>query len=165
VIIFIFAFISQRIGVAAVTGAFLAGMAMSRSVFAEPVIAPKIRTIGYGFFIPIFFAYSALIIDLSTFVSYWWLIAILVAVGITLKAAASGWIARLFGFDSKEQTIMAIGMIPRGEYGIVIAQVAIGLGIITSQIYGALVGFIVITAIITPILFKLFVFRKHSYGR
>lgn len=165
VIIFIVSFVSQRIGVAAVTGAFLAGMAMSKSVFAEPVIAPKIRAIGYGFFIPIFFAYSALIIDLALLVEYWWLIVMLVAIGGILKAVASGWMSGFFGLYGKDRFTMAIGMIPRGEYGIVISQLALGLGVISAHLYGALVAFVAVTAIITPILFRMFIFNDRKYGR
>ncbi len=165
IIIFIVSFVSQRIGIAAVTGAFLAGMAMSKSVFAEPIIAPKIRTLGYGFFIPIFFAYSALIIDLALLVEYWWLIAILVAIGATLKSIASGWMSGFFGLYGKDKVTMAIGMIPRGEYGIVISQLALGMGVITAHLYGSLIAFVAITAIMTPILFRIFVFNDRKYGR
>ncbi|MBI4895341.1 MAG: cation:proton antiporter [Candidatus Aenigmarchaeota archaeon] len=165
VIIFIVSFVSQRIGIAAVTGAFLAGMAMSKSVFAEPVIAPKIRAIGYGFFIPIFFAYSALIIDLALLVEYWWLIAILVVIGGLLKAIASGWMSGFFGLYGKDRITMAIGMVPRGEYGIVISQLALGMGIISAHLYGSLVAFVAVTAIITPIMFRFLIFNDRKYGR
>jgi len=164
-IIFVVAFVSQRIGVAAVTGAFLAGMAMSKSVFSETVIAPKIKAIGYGFFIPIFFAYSALIIDLNLLAEYWWTILLLVVIGGTLKAVASGWMSGFFGLYGKDKSIMAIGMVPRGEYGIVISQIAFGIGIISNSLYGALVAFVAITAIITPILFRLLIFKERKYGR
>src|SRR3989344_7594584 len=63
VIVFLVAFASENVGIAAVTGAFLVGMAMNRSKFDDTDIAPKIRTIGYGLFIPLFFAYSALTLD------------------------------------------------------------------------------------------------------
>ncbi|MFH0837233.1 MAG: cation:proton antiporter [Candidatus Aenigmatarchaeota archaeon] len=159
VILFVVAFISQRIGVAAVTGAFLAGMAMSRSVFAEPVIVPKIKAIGYGFFIPIFFAYSALIIDLGLLMENLWILLILVVVGLVLKSVSSGWMAGLFGMRGREKLIMAFGMMPRGEYGIVVAQVALGLGVIAVSLYGILIAFVAISVVITPIFFRIFIRR------
>jgi Kef-type K+ transport system membrane component KefB len=171
IITFVFAFVSERIGVAAVTGAFLAGMAMSGSVFTEPVIAPKARAIGYGFFIPLFFAFSGLLVgytgtswDLSSIAGYWWLIALLLIVGVLTKAISSGWVSGLFGFRNRERGIIAIGMIPRGEYGIVIAQLALGLGVISNAIYGSIVAFIVLSVIITPILYKLYLTRE-KYGK
>ncbi|MBI5061341.1 MAG: cation:proton antiporter [Candidatus Aenigmarchaeota archaeon] len=162
-IVFILAFLSQRVGVAAVTGAFLAGMAMSKSVFNDPIISPKVRTIGYGIFIPIFFAYSAIIIDMSKLLSYWWFILILLAAGITAKMVGCGGLSRLFGFKGREQGIMAIGMIPRGEYGIIVSQLAFGLGIITGELYAAAIGFVIVTIILTPILMRLFVHSQTKY--
>ena len=160
VMLFVVAFVSQRIGVAAVTGAFLAGMAMSKSIFTEPVIMPKIKAIGYGFFIPIFFAYSALIIDLGLLMNNLWILALLVIAGMSLKAISSGWMSGFFGMRGREKMIMAFGMMPRGEYGIVIAQIALGLGVIANSLYGILIAFVAISVILTPILFRIFVYRK-----
>ncbi len=164
-IVFVLSFLSQRVGVAAVTGAFLAGMAISKSVFNEPIIGPKVRTIGYGIFIPIFFAYSALLVDINKMLSYWWLIAILLAVGITMKVVGCGVLSRIYGFRGREQGIMGIGMIPRGEYSIIVSQLAFTLGIITGELYAAALGFIIMTVIITPILLRLLVSRESKYAR
>jgi hypothetical protein len=46
-------------------------------------------------------------------------------------------------------------MIPRGEYAIVISQLALIAAIITQQVYTIMIAFIVITIVITPILLKL----------
>jgi len=171
IIVIILAFVSDRIHIAAVTGAFLAGMAMANTSFTRTEILPKMKMIGYGIFIPIFFAASAVIIgfnpatsswDLTPFVSYWWVIAILVAVGVLTKAVVSGWFSKLLGFDKRERGIISIGMIPRGEYGIVIAQLAFGLGAITNQLYGSLIFFILITVIITPILYRIYFRRAEN---
>jgi len=154
IIVFILAFVSQRIGIAAATGAFLAGMALNKSVFTEPIIAPKVKAIGYGFFIPLFFASSALIIDPGSFGEMWWFIVILVIFGVLAKALSTGFASGLFGFRGRDQKIIAIGMIPRGEYGIIISQIALTFGVITNQLYSAVIAFILITVIMTPILFK-----------
>jgi Kef-type K+ transport system membrane component KefB len=146
---------SEHIGLAAITGAFIAGMAMSRSYFRESIIQPKMKTFGYSIAIPIFFAYSSIFVDLSTFVAYWYLIVVILIVGILSKAIGSGFMSRYFGFDKKSQAIISIGMIPRGEYGIVVSQIALAAGIITGQIYTLMISFIVLTVILTPIFFKL----------
>ncbi|MFH1630773.1 MAG: cation:proton antiporter [Candidatus Aenigmatarchaeota archaeon] len=171
IIVIILAFVSERIHIAAVTGAFLAGMAMSRTSFTHTEILPKMKMLGYGIFIPIFFAASAVVIgfspelmswDLGPLVSYWWVVVILLVVGVLTKAFASGWFAKHIGFNRREQGIISLAMIPRGEYGIVVAQLAFGIGAITNQLYSALILFILITVIITPILYCVY-FRK--FGR
>ncbi len=154
-IAFVISLWSENIGLAAVTGAFIAGMAMSRSYFRETIIQPKMKVFGYGFVIPIFFAYSSIFIDLNTFFTSWHLILIILAAGIITKAVGSGFMSRYFGFNRKSQAIIAIGMVPRGEYGIVISQIALAAGIITNQIYTVMLSFIVITVILTPLLFML----------
>jgi len=146
---------SENIGLAAVTGTFIAGMAMSRSYFRESIIQPKIKTFGYSLVIPMFFAYSSIFIDLSTFLSSWHLILMIFIVGILAKAIGSGLMSRFFGFRRRSQAIIAIGMIPRGEYGIVISQIALASSLISNQIYTIMISFIVLTVIVTPILFEI----------
>lgn len=154
-IAFIISIWGENIGLAAITGAFIAGMAMSRSYFREQIIQPKMRIFGYGLFIPLFFAYSSIFVDIPTFFTSWHIITIILLAGILTKAVGSGMMSRYFGFDGKSQAIIAIGMVPRGEYGIVVSQIALTAGIITNQIYTIMISFIVITVIITPILFEL----------
>ncbi len=161
VIAFVVAFISQQIGIAAVTGAFLAGMAMSKSRITESVIMPKMKILGYGFFIPLFFAYSAILFDLNTLYTAWPIILLFLAVGAVAKLFGIGYFSRICKFDSREQLMVGISMIPRGEYSIVITQIALGAGIITNNIYTIMISFVVLSIIITPILLKLVMRRKR----
>lgn len=156
---------SENIGLAVIMGVFIAGMAMSRSYFRESIIAPKIKTFGYGFLVPIFFAYSSIFVDLGSLVNLWHLVLLLLAVGIVTKAFGSGFMARYFGFDRRAQAIFAIGMVPRGEYGIVISQIALAAGILTGEIYTVLISFIVLTVILAPLLFGLEERMTKKYGR
>lgn len=165
VIIFAVTFFAENIGIAAIVGAFLAGMAMAKSAFAETVIAPKVRTIAYGFFVPIFFAYSALVIDLNMLVDYWWLIMLLTLAAVLTKVVSSGLVATRMGFRHRERNILVAGMIPRGECGIVVSQIALTLGAITNQIYGAMIAMILITVIMTPILFSIVMRGPGGYRR
>ena len=154
VIVFIVAFVSEHVGIAGVIGAFLIGMAMNRSHLAESVIAPKIKTIGYGFFIPLFFAYSALILDIGALISYSGIIILLVIAVSFAKLVGCGFLGKIYNFGKKEQIMIGIGMIPRGEYSIIIAQVALTVGVLTQQIYTIVIAAVLLTIIITPILFK-----------
>ncbi len=165
VIIFVTAFLSDSIGVAAVTGAFLAGITMSKSQYTEPVILPKFRIIGYGFFIPLFFAYSGILIDIGSISSNWHIVLMLFAIGSITKAIGSGFFARFFGFNAKDQATIAIGMVPRGEYGIVISQIALSFGVITGSLYTLMLSFVVLTIIATPLLFKLHTVVSNRYWK
>jgi Kef-type K+ transport system membrane component KefB len=163
-IVFLLAWVSENLGIAAVTGAFLAGMAVARSSLAEHIIVPKVKTVGEGFFIPLFFAYSALLVDLSLLAQYWWLVAVLIGVGVATKAVVSGWVAGWFGFHGRDRKIIGLGMVPRGEYGIVVSQIALALGAISNQIYGAVIALVVFSIIITPVLFATLGKGYRGYG-
>ena len=155
VIIFIVAFVSEQVGVAGVTGAFLAGMAMNRSPLAESVITPKIRTIGFGFFIPLFFAYSSLILDLNAMVGQIGVILVLVVAISLAKIIGCGLFGGVYGFSRREKAIIGFGMVPRGEYAIIIAQFALGAAIMTQQIYTIIISAVLITIIIAPIMLRM----------
>lgn len=154
VIVFIVSFMSEQAKIAGVTGAFLAGMAMSKSRLTESVIMPKMKIIGYGFFIPLFFAYSAVLFDLGTLVNSWEIILILLLTASAAKIVGCGYFARFFGFGKRERLLIGIGMIPRGEYAIVISQIALGAAIIESRVYTIVVAFVVLSILVTPILLK-----------
>ncbi|HLD85098.1 MAG TPA: cation:proton antiporter [archaeon] len=153
--IMIVTFLSDRAGIAGITGAFLAGIAMSNTTMKNEIIMPKIRTLGYGFVVPIFFAYSALFLDLPVLWTSAGVILIVLLVGAATKAIGPGILAGFMGFTRKNQRMIAIGMIPRGEYGIFIAQIALGMTIITQQVYTIMIAFIILTIVITPLLFAL----------
>lgn len=154
VIVFIVAFLSEEVGIAGVTGAFLAGVAMSKSRLAESEITPKAKTMGYGFFIPLFFAYSAVLLDLGALETYLHVILILLVIGIAAKIIGAGYFSRFYRMDRREQLIIGTSMIPRGEYSIVVSQIALAAGIITSNIYTITVSFMVLSILVTPVLVK-----------
>lgn len=155
VFVFIIAAISEQIGLAAITGAFLAGMMLSNNKMTEPRILPKMKVLGFGFLIPLFFAYSAIVFEFSTLFSYGLIIISLVIVGVFAKLIGCGYLAKNFGFKTREWLMMGVGMVPRGAVNIVIAQVALTQGVINSSIYTIIITFTLITIILTPILFKI----------
>lgn len=154
VIVFFVAFLSEQTGIAGVTGAFLAGMAMSKSRMTESTILPKVKVLGYGFFIPLFFAYSAIIFDLAALENYWFVILLLLVAGSLAKVVGCGYFSGFYKFGRREKMLIGIGMIPRGEYSIVIAQLALAAAIITSQLYTVVVAYVILSILITPVLMR-----------
>ncbi len=154
VIVFILAFLTEQVGIASVTGAFLAGIAISKSHMAENVIMPKVKIIGHGFFIPIFFAYSAVLMNLGSAYASLSVIIILVVVGVLAKVIGSGYASKLYKMSPKEGLRIGVSMVPRGEFAIVISQVALTASIISNSVYTTVMIFVIITIILTPILMK-----------
>ncbi|MCW1296955.1 MAG: cation:proton antiporter [Candidatus Parvarchaeota archaeon] len=156
-IMFFIAAISDRIEIAIVTGAFLAGAIFSNTKYTEQVIIPKIKTIGYALFIPVFFAYSGLsvnLIFLSSFLGVVYLI-IFCFMRCFFEYIGIERMSRLFGFDEQEARGMGLGMLPLGEFTIVVAQISLANNIISNNIFSVLVMSVMVTTIATPIIFKL----------
>jgi len=142
------------IGLAAIVGAFLAGM-----VFAETREAAHIRrSIDplYEFLVPIFFVIMGAKVNLPGLLSpavlgLGLLVTLLAVVGKLLGCGAA---ARLTGMSRRESLAVGIGMSPRGEVGMVVAAIALGSGVITGNIYSVVVFMVLLTTLITPPLLR-----------
>jgi Kef-type K+ transport system membrane component KefB len=115
---------------------------------------PKAKTLGYGFLIPLFFAYTGANVDLSTIGAGWLLLIALLVAGIAGKVIGSYAGSRLSGYDDSESKKIGWGMIPRAEYTLVIGQIALVAGAISVGIHSVLVLFVITTMIMTPILLR-----------
>ncbi|MDQ6676498.1 MAG: cation:proton antiporter [Acidobacteriota bacterium] len=143
-------------GVAAITGAFLAGMAMSESVEQR---AHDLTAGVAEVFLPFFLAGIGMHLDLITFRKPETLIltgAIVLAaivsklIGCGLGALSLGW---------RDAWRVGTGMIPRGEVGMVVAQIGVGFGVIAQPVYGVIVAMSVLTTLVAPWILR-FSFRK-----
>ena len=151
--------LAMRSGVAAIVGAFLAGMALSDTVSDRVQVLSK----GAGrLMIPFFLAGIGLQMDLSPFRNPRTLalaMAILFA-AILSKAAGCGLGAWSLGV--RDAVRVGSGMVPRGEVGMVVAQVGLNAGIVSREGYGIAVFMAVMTTAIAPILLKLAFGNVHA---
>lgn len=155
VLMFLIALLGEQVRIAGVTGAFLAGIILSKTKYAETVIMPKAKTLGYGFLIPLFFAYTGTNVNLFSIGGMEWIlfIAIIIA-AISGKFIGTYLGAKVSGYEEDECRKLGWGMIPRAEYTLVIGQLALVAAAITASIYSVLVVFVLFTTIATPIILK-----------
>ena len=154
--LFFYGFAAEVVGgMAAITGSFLAGLMFARTR-QKREIEDGMRSIAYGFFVPIFFITIGLHVDLHTLgIDSLWLILGISALAVIGKLIGSGAGAFLGGFTLIESIQMGIGMISRGEVGLIVARVGIGEGLLTNQTFSIIVGMVLISTLITPPLLKL----------
>jgi Kef-type K+ transport system membrane component KefB len=148
-------------GMAAITGAFLAGLLFARSHVKEHIEA-GISTLAYSFFVPVFFVNVGLAANarLLTSESLWLLLAI-IFVAVISKVLGSGLGARMAGFPNREALQLGAGMTSRGEVGLIVANVGISEGLIGPDIFSVIVGVVIVTTLLTPIMLRsLFVKSK-----
>ncbi|MGA2327173.1 MAG: cation:proton antiporter [Bryobacteraceae bacterium] len=152
VLLFGLSLLAIHAGVAAIIGAFLAGMALANST------GPQVADMTNGvteFLVPFFLAGIGLHLDMSVFRSS---TVIGIAVAVLLLACASKFLGcaagawRLGWLDAKR---IGVGMIPRGEVGMVVAQIGLRMGVIPPDVYGVVVSMSIGTTIVAPPLLKL----------
>jgi Kef-type K+ transport system membrane component KefB len=137
-------------GMAAITGAFLAGLVFARSPLKER-IETGISSLAYGVFVPIFFVNVGLSANARELTAEnAWLLVIMSIVAVVSKVLGSGLGARLGGFSNREAIQLGAGMISRGEVGLIVASVGVMEGLIGPEIFSIIVGVVIITTLLTP---------------
>lgn len=161
-IMFLLSVFSDKLGLGISAGAFLAGMIFSKSNLVETVIEPKVKLLSHGFFIPLFFALIGTKIIMSNIDIM--LVLSLTVVAILGKYIGSGQLSRIFGYRKDEANVIGLISIPRGDYTIIISQIALNLGVITIAIYSSLITVAALTIILSPVLLRIFTENKNEYG-
>jgi Kef-type K+ transport system membrane component KefB len=141
-------------GLAAITGAFIAGIGLGRSALRE-VIETKMHTITYAFFVPIFFVSIGLEANAREITGALlpFLIALFV-VAVISKVLGAGLGARLAGFTNREALRVGTGMISRGEVGLIVATIGVREKIISPEIFSLVVILVLLTTLISPLLLR-----------
>jgi len=148
--------VTQAIGVEAVIGAFVAGIALGRSKFQDPRVEEHLRTATMTVFAPVFFATAGLRVDLTalnTASMVMWTAA-LIAVATIGKFAGAFVGGRLAGFHGKEALAVGVGLNTGGALAVVIATIGLQLQVINTRSYTAVVIMAMVTSIAAPPLLR-----------
>ncbi len=175
-IILFFSYVASFLGIPEILGSFAAGIAFSRrfivpfASFLHPNdhdhtflehVRERMHPIIY-LFSPIFFVYVGLSIDLSAIDfssgSFW-----LFAIVLTTLAFIGKYSAALVvpGLNMKDKTLLGLSMIPRGEVGLIFAELGRTMDVLDNEIYSTLVLVVVVTTLLPPIILK-YLFRNDS---
>ena len=146
--------LSHEVGLSAVIGSFFAGLAISQTSVSHK-IEEYISTIGYVFFIPIFFVSIAVSISLDSIWEQPLIIVLFVVLAILTKFLPGFGVAKLGGLTLQESSLIGTGMISRGEMALIVAQIGLTSKVISDTIYSELVIVILLTTLIAPFLIKL----------
>jgi Kef-type K+ transport system membrane component KefB len=155
---FFMAGLSGWVGLAPIVGAFAAGLVLESAHFVpftdkgehelEELVKPVVT-----FLAPLFFVVMGMRVDLSVFMDPW---VVALALALTVVAII-GKILAMGGVLDKgiARLPVGLGMIPRGEVGLIFANIGLGLKIagepvIDAKAFGALVGVVVLTTVVTP---------------
>jgi Kef-type K+ transport system membrane component KefB len=141
---------ASLVGLAAIIGAFVAGLIIAETPVREEVeheMGPLV-----AIFAPFFFAVTGAAIDLSALLEPGplVLVVVLAVMGILTKLVGGYLGSRRLG--RWNAVTVGVGMAPRGEVGIVVAALGLGLGLVDGPTYAVLLAAVVVTTIVAPVL-------------
>ncbi|MEW6583466.1 MAG: cation:proton antiporter [Actinomycetota bacterium] len=144
--------LASAIGLAAIIGAFLAGMMVAETKERYP-IEREVEPL-YALFPPFFFAVIGLQVDLDALgdPGTLGLLAIVTAVAVVTKLAGAWLGARRLG--SRDAALVGVGMVPRGEVGIIVAGIGEAAGVLDERLFAVIVGMSILTTLLVPPLLR-----------
>ncbi len=165
-LILLFSYLSHLVGAPAILGSFAAGVALSRRFFlpfgtmlgTNEILLQEVKrdmTPIIQMFTPIFFVMVGLSVDLTvidfTSLTFW-----IMSLSFIVLAFVSKFIAAFFIYQKcfMNNAIIGMSMIPRGEVGLIFAEMGRVNGALPNDIYAMLIFVIIITTIIPPFLLK-----------
>jgi Kef-type K+ transport system membrane component KefB len=170
VVCFILSYLAAAVGLAPIVGAFAAGLILEPAFFAAfeetrrgQTLRSLLRPIS-TILVPIFFVRTGMLVDLRSFADP----AIL---GVAAALTAAAWIGKqacMLGVLQRglNRLAIGIGMVPRGEVGLIFASIGTGLvlageRIVTPPLYAAIVIMVIVTTLVTPPLLQ-WSFRRRG---
>ncbi|GBC75844.1 Na(+)/H(+)-K(+) antiporter GerN [bacterium HR07] len=139
---------AKGLGLALIVGAFAAGL-MLEYVHHERQITRQVETL-VDLFVPFYFVKAGALLDLALLTEWKVLVSVL---GLTAFAIAGKLLSGL-GAERGQRWLVGVGMIPRGEVGLIFATAGLELGLLSKELYAALLAMILLTTFITPLLLR-----------
>ena len=149
ILLFALAVFASYAGVAAIIGAFLAGVALAETV------SHRVQDLAQGvteLLVPFFLAGIGLALDVNVLRDprTLTLAAVITVAAIVSKLLGCGLGALSLGWPDARR--IGAGMVPRGEVGMVVAQLGAAMGIVSKATYGVVVVMAVMTTVVAPVL-------------
>ena len=158
------AWLAEFIGLAAIIGAFLAGMLFADHAW-EWELESKVEAIT-SFMISFFFVNVGLMVDISSLsdMGVVVLVVVVILLAMLTKYIGCGLGAKLGdrSIDRSSFSIIGVGMMPRGEVGIIIASIGLNAGVMSGDLYTVVVMMSVMTTIIAPPILSSLFGRKYK---
>ncbi|MCY3624887.1 MAG: cation:proton antiporter [Candidatus Dadabacteria bacterium] len=162
---FVYAYCSNLFSLAPIVGAFAAGLVL-RETEQFKTIEASIKPVSH-FFAPIFFVMVGAAVDVSVFNPFVSENIMVISIALILFAVAvigkyaSGYVVYEKGV---RKSIIGIGMIPRGEVGLIFAKIGLAYGVFKTDLFSAVTAMVILTTFIVPPLLK-WMFEREDKER
>ncbi|MHB8386748.1 cation:proton antiporter [Metallibacterium sp.] len=142
------AWLSTRVGLAAIIGAFLAGLIASETDQREQLehqMKPLLTLLT-----PFFFVMTGVKLDVNVFTHADALLMLVLATLIAVLTKLVGAYLGALKLGHRSALAVGMGMVPRGEVGVVVASLGLAAGVFTPEVYAVIVAMSLLTSILTP---------------
>jgi len=148
---FLFAIMAELVGLSAIIGAFVAGVALEGVKLKHSKNFKEGAEFVRILFAAIFFVSLGVLLDISALDKHLLgFLAAITVIALLSKIIGCGVPARFLGYDNKASLAIGMGMAPRGEVSMVIALLGLNLGIIEQPLYVVIVLMSVLSTLVTP---------------
>lgn len=157
IIVLFYSWAAEYLGkVANITGAYIAGVLLARTSFKEKILK-EAHVFSYSFFVTIFLVDLGLKSNGRDIGGSILFTSAIIVIAVVTKVIGCGIGARLTGFKPMESLRVGVGMISRGEVGLIIAGYGLSHAVIDNKIFSSTILMVMASTMITPILLR-FVF-------
>ncbi len=146
-------YLAELVGLSSIIGAFFSGISISQTQYKN-IISKRMESIGYTTFIPAFFVNIGLKMTLTGIFKDWIFFVVLTLGSIISKLIGSGLGAKLSGFTWTSSLMIGSGMVSRGEMALIVAQIGRQTHLLSRDSYSSIVGAIIVTTLVAPLMLK-----------
>lgn len=165
--VMVMAWVANLSGLATIIGAFAAGLILHDAYFdhwdknaKSPISIKDLIMPLEVILVPIFFVLMGLQVKLETFLQK---DVLLLAAGLIIAAIVGKVLAGFGACNNKHCLAIGIGMMPRGEVGLIFAAIGKSLGVLDDALFSAIVMMVIVTTLLAPPLFK-FTLRRSDFA-
>ena len=151
--VFAAASLAEVLGIDAILGAFVAGLAFNRLIPSGGTLMNRINFVGNAFFIPFFLLHVGMLVDVGVILDGWRTLEVAVAIIGTMlvtKAIAAGLVSRILGFGPNETGVMFGLSSGQAAAALAITLLGFEVGLFGSDVLNAVVLMLLVTAIVSP---------------
>lgn len=161
IICFLYAYVAELTGIAAIIGAYIAGVAISLTEYKHEIFE-KVETIGYSIFVPVFFTTIGLKASFTGISQHLGLIVGLSILAILTKLIGAAAGAKMARFSWRSSFGIGAAMVSRGEVALIIATIGLETKLISQELFSILVIVVLVTTLVTPPMMKYFFKQERN---
>lgn len=152
-LIFGAASLAEGLGLAAILGAFVAGLAINRQITRGGTLMNRIEFFGNAFFIPFFLFHVGMLVDPAILLEgteTLWIATVILGVLFVTKAGAAGGVAAVNGYGPNEVGVLVGLSVGQAAAALAITLLGFEAGVFSAEVLNAVVVMILVSAVVSP---------------